>query len=465
MAELPNPFLVINGNRLVPWGQPAATAPVAELADLSIPWGQDSIVDAPKPATMSITLRYRGSVDVLELEQGDFVDVQQIHPDGMRSPFSGRIRNMSSSLDAKGRLLIRITATDHLADLDETYVATEWNTDGHDQAGGLTYRDRLLDALTAAGWEVTGMDLLPPELGPSSATFYSSIKLTTLLRRYLAQWGPQASYYDASYYDVNIQRIRRRIAITYMAATAPGDALMADEAGEWFIQWGEPDPLQEIAIPASNVLRDVAWESTPENLITVAQVSRQVTRREESYEGGSSYVTSLSEVNTTRGTSWINQHGRRTVEVETCTGIPSDDALHRSIGQKWMAFNGDQWRPSDVIIHDSTLLSDQQLSDLVGKTTRGRQWIVIHGVNVMTPRGARSDIRGLTTGGTLTWNHEARRWDFTMALADTQPTVEAGLTFADLAAADPAYSQAPAPMAGAVQFSAFQTISTIGATA
>lgn len=464
MPDLPRPYLLIHGQRLLPEGQDGNTAPVAALADLSIKWGQETITDEPKPATLSVTLRYRGSVDVLKVTQGDLIEVQQVHPDDERVPFSGRVRNMSASLDAKGRLLLRITATDHLSDLDSTYVSTAWHTDGQPEAGGITIRQHIETALTNAGWALSGLDLLPAELGPSVATFYSSIKLTTLLRRYLAQWGPQATYYDASYTDATTGKLRRRVAISYMADTAPGDTLTAP-GGTWTIQYGEPEPLQEVAIPARNVLRDVDWDSSPENLITAAQVSRQVTRLEEYEDGTTGYVTSLSEVNVTRGAEWIDQYGNRAIELETVTGRPSAEALHRAIGRKWMAFNGDEWRPSGITIHKSNDLPAQQLSDMVGKTTRQRQWVVVPGVQVMTPRGASAALRGLTTGGTLNWNHDRNQWDITMALADTQATTDMNWTFTMLSnVPDNAYRYARADQAGTVQFSAFRTISTIGAT-
>lgn len=462
MPDVPNPYLVIHGRRLLPEGATGATAEVAALASLVIDWGQDTLTDPPAPATLKVTLRYTGSTDVLAVAQGDLIEVQQAHADGMRSPFSGRVRNMAADLDTKGRLLLHITATDHLADLDNTYTSTAWHTDGYPQAEGVTFRQHLEAAILGAGWSLTGLELLPAELGPSAATFYSSIKLTTLLRRYLAQWGPQATYYDASYTDSGNGRLVKRVAVSYMTDTAPGDWLVTTPSGQWYVAYGEPGYTQEVSVPASNVLRDVAWESSPENLITAAQVSRQVTRKETLEDDTQQYVTSLSPVNVTQGAAVTDELGHRAIELETVTGTPAQDALHRAIGQKWMAFNGDQWRPGALTIHNSAALAPQKLSDMVGKTTRPRQWIVVPGVQVMTPRGAKADIRGAVTGGQLAWDHKHRRWAITMTLADTQRTTAQQWTFADLAAQPPEYAQARADQAGTVQFSAFTTISQIG---
>ena len=465
MPDVPNPRLLIHERRILPEGVPGAQAEVAALANLVITWGQQSLIDPPAPATLNVTLRYRGAVDVLQVNQGDLIEVQQDHPDQSRTPFSGRVRSMSADLDHRGRLLLHITATDHLADLDNTYISTAWHTDGLPQAEGRTVRQRLLEAITTAGWEVSGMDLLPAEVAPSAATFYSSIKLTTLLRRYLAQWGPQATFYDASYVGSVSGALVRRIAVGYMTGTAPGDTLTASTTGAWSLDYGEPSPAAEVVIPASNVLRDVAWDSGPENLITGAQVSRHSTRRETLEDDSTQYVTSLHEVNVTMGAEVTEALGHRAIEVETLTGTPAQESVHRAIGRKWMAFNGDQWRPGALTIHDSSQLAAQELSDMVGKTSRPRQWIVVPGVQVMTPRGSKADLRGLATGGRLAWDHQRRRWDISMTVADTQQTTAPDWTFTDLAAIpDTRFSQALAPAAQLVGFSSFDTISAIGGT-
>lgn len=465
VPEMEHPRLWINQVPILAAGETMATAAVGVLADPVITWGSGAITDAPEAATLSVTLRYRDSVDTLKVAQGDLVEVKQTHVDGPRAPFSGRVRNMDAELDQRGRLLLHITATDHLADLDNTYVSTEWHSDGTEQAAGMTVRERLLARLRDAGWAYTGLERLPAELGPSVATFYQSVKLTTLLRRYLAQWGPQATFYDASYTDSDHGNLVRRLAFTYMADTAPGDTLHTTTDGTWTLDHGEPVPLQELYVPAANVHRDVGWTSSPENLLTTAQVSRQVTRWEQYEDGTAGYVTSLSEVNVNRSAAMVEQYGSRTIEVETLTGAAAQAELHRTIGRKWMDFNGDEWRPGTLRLRDTTTLDPQLLSDLIGKTSRPRQWLVVPGVQVETPRGAKADLRGVITGGTLAWNHRRRQWDVSLSLSDTQATASLNMTFTALAAlTDTRYSHARADQAGAVQFSSFNTISTLEGT-
>lgn len=462
MSDLPNPRLLIHGVPL----DSRASDPVAALADLTIKWGQETLTDRPTPATLNVRLRYRGSVDVLRVKQGDLIEVQQDHPDDMRSAFSGRIRNMSSHLDDRGRLHLTITATDHLADLDNTFISTAWHSDDTVEAQGTTYIQHLMGAMTSKGWEVIGLDTIPPEVGDSAAAFYSSIKLTTLWTRYLAQHGPQAIYWDASYTsDSGTGLLYKRLAVGHMADYAPGDVLTAP-TGTWTLDYTPPSPLQEVTIPAGNVLRDIDWESTPENLMTAARVSFHRTRREERDDGTTGWVTSLDDTNVSRGQTWEENYGVRTVEVETCTfrRTPEgyDLSIYRPIGLKWMQYNGDEWRPGEVTIKDSGALPPQLLSDMVGKSTRPRMWLTIPGVQVMTPRGALADLRGLVTGGQLAWNGPRNRWDISFTLTDTRISGATDWRFTDIAAHNnTAVSQATAADAGTVQFSAFDTVTTI----
>lgn len=452
---LSNPRLLFDGVDLTG----GAGDPVAALADLSITWGTPSLVEPPTPDTLKVTLVYTGSVDVLRLRQGMALDLVQDFPDDDRFPFSGRIRSMSSRVDGKGRLNISITATDHLADLDSTYVSTAWHTDGYTEAQGRTYRQNLTSAIAAQGWQLFGMERLPAEVRRSAATFYNSIKITTLLRRYLAQWGPNARYFDASYRSDG--RLIRRITVAHMADSSGGDTLTVGAGGTWYMKYGSPVGAQTVTVPASNVLRDIEWESAPENLLTVAQVSYQSTRREEREDGSTQWVTSLGEVNTTRGAEWVDQYGARSVEVET-TLAESDATLLRQIGQRWMQFNGDEWRAESVTIHDSTQLPVQVLSDMIGKSTRPRQWIVVHGAEARTPRGELASLRGLATGGELSWDHDKQRWSISVHLTDTRLSEDRVWNFLGLGLVPiSGIAVARATNAGPVRFSDFATITDL----
>lgn len=440
-------------------GGPGQT--LAVLGNLSIKWGSSSVLDEPVPSTATITFVFSGDVDVNRINLGRLIIIRQRIDGRTWALFTGRVRSMRARADDRGRLHVTVTASDSLADFRSAYVQIEWPSDS--LPGTTKQLELIRKAMAVQGWELKGDEDLAPPLYPSSSSFYNSITLNTVLRRHLAQYGPQVTFWDSSGTDPATGAYAQSIQVGYMGASTVGDTLTARPAtGQWYVTRDTPTGLTFARVPSSHVLRDVEWTSDVEAALTVAKISYQTTRTETGDDGVARKITSMTEVSTEASQEQIARFGRRSVEIETSVLAPP--AEQRKIGRKWLQFGASEWTPGAVTIPDTHGLDEPTLAGLLPSTTRRRRWWVITDVATWTPRGGPATLRGVATGGELRYHAKPKpsrdegHWEVSMSLTDTQVILPADWTFAQLQGAEVPFRHATADQAGTVSFAEFQTI-------
>jgi len=439
----------------------SAGEPLAVLGHLSIKWGVESVMDAPEPATAAVTFVFSGGVDVGRISLGRRLMVRQRIDGFTWSLFAGRIRTMRAWADSRGRLHIAVTASDSIKDFRSAYAQIAWDSDSLPNT--TKQLELIRQAMAVQGWELKGDEDLAPPPYPSSSSYYDSITLYTVLRRYLAQYGPQVTFWDSSGFDRTTGVYTQSIQIGYMGNNQIGDTLTANPStGVWYVTRDTPDGLTFGRLSASSVLRGVEWTAAADAALTVAKVSYQATRTETDDEGVMRKITSMREVSTQASAELVQQYGRRPIEIEVSALAPPSE--QRRIGRKWLEFAVHEWRPGALTIPDSYDLPEATLAGLLPSTTRRRRWWVVDGVGTWTPRGGPATLRGVATGGELTYHPKPKEgrteghWEVAMTLTDTQLIRPTDFTFEQLAAAGEPFASSPADHAGNVQFSEFQTI-------
>ncbi|MCM3577452.1 hypothetical protein M3686_04795 [Micrococcus luteus] len=439
----------------------SARAPLVTLGELSIKWGNESVLDGPKPSTATVAFRFRSDVEAGKISLGRRLIIRQRIDGKTWALFAGTIRSMRARTDAQGRLSIHVTAADSLRDFMDAYAQLEWPSDSLPDT---TKQIELIrKTMAALGWELKGDEDLAPPLYPSSSSFYSSITLYTVLRRYLAQYGPQVTFWDSSGTDMTTGVYTRSIQVGFMGRSQVGDTLTANPTtGQWYVTRDTPDGLVFDRIPASRVLRDVEWAADTGSILTVANVSYQSTRTETDETGETRKITSMVDVSTQAAPELVERYGRRAIDVETSVLAPP--AEQRRIGRKWLEFATDEWRPGALTIPDTHGMDESTLAGLLPSTTRRRRWWVITDVGTWTPHGGPATLRGVATGGELRYHPTPKagrsegHWEVSMSLTDTQVILPADWTFTQLQGTEVPFSQATADQAGAVSFAEFQTI-------
>lgn len=433
-----------------------ASSVFAALGDVGIKWGSDNVLDTPNPAQLTCEFIFRGAVDTSRLRIGHRLELKQRIAGQDITGFSGRIENMQSRLDDNGRLRIRVTASDSIKELRSYYVATEWENDGL-REGQMPRIERIRRALNAGGWQLIGIEELPPMPFPSAASFYNSITAYALLNRYLSYYGPQVTFFDSSWtYDDG--PITRRIEVAWMGQVTAGDTLTTADGTTWRVAHDTPDGLAQQVLPAGTVLADTEFEASADSILTTAKVSYQTTRFETNEEEGTTRrVTSLDTVTTSLGAEMLEAHGNRAVELESSAFATK--AQLREIGRRWLDFTRNEWSPGRVTVPDSRDLPEATVAALVSARQRRLNWWVIHGLQIPTPLGGLATIRGVATGGDLHYRADRDSWSSSMSLTDTQIMLPADLNWPFLSEHnDPRFSEAPATAAGDVTFADFTTI-------
>jgi len=441
-----SPEVIIDGVTYVS----RATSTVAVVGDIEVSWGQESILAEPEPATLRMTLIWRDSVNEFAVRLGSRIEVRQLINGELETIFAGRVKTMRAVPDASNRLRMTITAADSLSELRRAFVATEWPADN--TAGTRAHLMQLRGALLEAGWALTE-DLPAPEW-PSADTYYDSITLWTLIRRYTSQYGPQVSFWDVSSYQPD-GTFKQVLHVGWMGRVQGGDALVMQD-GRLAVHRSTPAGLNKHHLSAGDVLRDATWTANPDAMVTTAKVSRQVTRIEEDSETGETRkVTSLEDVTTSVPAAEV--YGARPVELES--SALASRAHHRAIGRRWIEFGAHEWTPGEVTLPRTKHLSEEVLAGLLSTSRRRRAWWIVEGIQAPMPIGGMAALRGVATGGTLRWDAPRREWNVSMAITDTQIIRPVDMSFADLAAGPPAIAAATADQGGRVAFADFRTIS------
>ncbi|MDO5633279.1 MAG: hypothetical protein Q4G34_00180 [Micrococcus sp.] len=451
------PTLTI-GSRAISGG---AQSTVAAHADLDVTWGTSSVYDEPEPSKLSMSVLWRDNIDPNLIRQGTPVMLRANADGAARTVFAGRIQSLRARAHGRGRLTVNFTAVDSLQELRAHYVQTRWP---RDPEGTTDNFNRLLAQIGGAGWRVYGRDTLPPQPWPNAETVYDSITVYTLLRRYLAQFGPQVTFWDVSRVDPD-GTYRPGLRVGYAAAVQEGDSLHANPGGRLSVGRVTPAGLSQVHAPAEHVLRDVEWQSDADSLRTTCQIGYQVTRTETNEGTGEQRrVTSLSEVSTSLGAA-VDEHGSRSLEFVTSASAPPAEL--RRMGRAWLQYVGHEWSPGALTVEDLGNLDPAAQAACLDVDLRRRAWWIVPGVGVPTPLGGLSSIRGVALGGELSYTGErGGRWSSSMTLKDQQIITPRDFTFEDLSSHHaPAISDAPASSAGDVRFADFLTISRLEATA
>lgn len=414
----PAPTLWLNGRQIT--GLAIDRAPV--LCPVELTWGNSSALEQPDPANLKFTILFLdGMHDMPDLNNGGKIEL--IHPDGNRTIFAGTIRTMGAepSTRVKGALEVTGNATDYTADLEQEYMAT-------DLPAGTGRRAALINAFAAAGWTLS----VPSDPRPSAAAVYNSIKLATMLDRFISRY--RGRRYDTSYRDATGTLIKRVSVVEGSARSIPADTLIITPGGTWDRTYNTPSidgvPSPIVRLPASNAFLDPKWSQDPENTITAVQL--------QTMQAGDDGFTTLRERNYKAAPGIVEQYGLRSVEVETDL---LDTADFRPAAEAWMN-NDSPWQMSDLPVRDSTELPARTLRELLDQTTRYKELLTVIDILLNRPDPGPSVMRSYLVGGSYTWT--GKRWEISLALERTIYAVPSRqTTFTDLRnATNPAISTA-----------------------
>lgn len=389
------PHLYLNGRELA--GTRAASAPV--LAPATLTWGSSGAYDQPEPDNLKFTLLFKESMfDVPDLIKGAEVELVINGPTGRRTLFAGRIRTLSAapSTRYRGGLEVSVNATSHKTDIENVYVSTSW-------PAGSTRPSQLNTAFFAENWWV----YFPENSQDSAQAVYNSIKLMTMLERYMSRYRGKA--FDTSYRDGNGDLQKRLTIMEGAARSVAPDKLLATTGKVWKKTYnspmisGAPSPI--LYLPAYNALRDPSWSQEPDNAVTAVTMSTMAL--------GDDGFTTLTERNFRAQQAIRDKYGVQSVEFESDLLSSAD---WQTAAESWMTSDS-PWTMSDLTIHDSDLMDESHLADLLASNTRFKTLVVVTGIMANRPDPGPSDLRSYLLGGTYTW--DGNEWSMTLTLERT----------------------------------------------
>lgn len=385
------PSLYIGGHLMR--GDAADIRPV--LAGLKIDWGTDSTTAFDDPGTLSF--------DVLLQPGAGFVSsvgTEVALMDGGRTFFAGRISGLGSARHErkKDSQHLRVSCTDTLADL-VPLRAERMDFPATDNSGSRI--QHLRNVLAPAGWEITGEGRHAwPEfprqiwIGKNVLPVIDMHARSTLARRLVT-----------STYTPGVG-MRRRVSFVHERLN---------------VTPGSSTPI--VRIPAGNIRRGLEWRKNPDDLITDVKITHHRTWRPDLEPDEESSAYDIWTPNYKNGDLRALQaaHGVRTLELDidalpgtTPAQVGWDNAnpLIGYIVQQW-ANGGAGWRPTELEIADSRLLSDASVYDLLDVTRRGNSYVVLTDLPEGNPSG-HARVEAYVTGGSATWT--GTRWDIQLTL-------------------------------------------------
>lgn len=389
------PRLYLNGRQLA--GTRAANAPVLAPAELT--WGSDGAYEQPEPDNLKFTLLFKESMyDVPDLVKGAEVELLVVTSEGWRTLFAGRIRTLSAAPSTRyeGGLEVTANATSHKADIENTYISTNW-------PAGANRVSHLNAEFLAENWFV----YFPENSQDSAQAVYNSVKLMTMLERYMNRYRGKA--FDTSYRGSDGDLRKRLTVMEGSSRYVEPDQLLASPPGVWKKTYNSPTisgtPSQILYLPASNALQDPSWTQDPDNAITAVTLSTMAL--------GDDGFTTQTERNYRAPQAIRDQFGVQSVDFETDLLNSAD---WQATANDWMT-NDSPWKMSDLTIHDSDLMIEADLADLLANDTRFNTLIVVTGIMANRPDPGPSDLRSYLLGGTYTWDGKA--WAMTLTLERT----------------------------------------------
>lgn len=430
------PEVWLNGLQLT--GFASDTSPV--LAGCEIEWGASSDIEHQDAATLTIQILFRtGTQDITGLQRGAEIELTY---DGV-TVFAGSVRSATAISHTKG-LLATVNCVEHLADLQGLYTSTEWLFETS-AVRWLTLKDLF------AG---RGFDLQPRALSTGqqeARAYYSSIKVITLLERFLASNG-RLTRWDAS------ERVDGELVKTVKAGlrgTSSGANRLDTDRGIWIVQYTTSTSTGVITwLDASNVVQS-GWTLEPGTAINSVNFSYPVTEQDpDTLE----YSTSLKEA-VRNDTAAQAVYGINAADVTISSHGEDIAQTLDEVAQTWYRPDSG-WTLESVPIYDSTELTRERLQRLLDNKRRSQNLVIVRGILGNAPADTASNVRASLIGGTYIWDGE--QWDITLRLGRNQDFTAANQwTFADIAAAsDPAISLGTANSIGdQITFADFRQIS------
>ncbi|MGX1750509.1 hypothetical protein [Glutamicibacter protophormiae] len=391
---MPAPHLWLNGRQIT--GRATDRAPV--LAPLTLEWGSDSHIEQPKPADLKFTILFRDSMaDIPDLING--AQVELVDPYANRPIFVGAIRSMSSkpSNKVKGALEVTAHCTDYTADLESLFISTDWPS-------SVNRPTQLRYEFIEQGWTVS----IPDDPTPSAELKLNSIKLMTVLERFISRW--RGHRYDTSWRDKITGELHKQVGVFKgNARRMRADKLTTDTAGRWNRRYtaplveGEYSPI--LNIPASNILLDPEWTQDTENCVTIVNLSTTGM--------GEDGFSTLTERTFKAPAPVLQQFGHRAIELETDLLNPSDWA---ACAAEWMD-DDSPWNVSELTVRDTDELDQQVVADLLAMVTRYKTLVIVTGILANRPDPGPSDYRSYLLGGTYTWT--GKKWEMSLRMERT----------------------------------------------
>lgn len=404
------PKMWLEGQQIT--GKASDTSPV--LANCEIDWGASSDVEHQSAATMSFQIMFRGgSMDLADFRRGAEVELTY----DTETVFAGKLGSASAVPTPHG-LLVTASCVEHLADLETLFTATDWLF----ETSSVRWQT-LRDLFVSKGYE-----LLPRALShghQEGQAFYNSIKVLTLLERWLASNG-KLTRWDASQRVEGV--LQKRVKAGYRGESSAANTL--DTEGKiWVVDYSADTNTGVITwLDGDNVIQS-AWNLEPGTVINSVGFQYPVT--ETDAETGEK-STSLRE-GARNDTASIATYGVNSAEVTISAHGENIAQTLDEVAPTW--YRQDQgWTLEEAQIYDADNVTHERILRLLDNERRTQNLVIIRGVLGQQPNDTASNIRASLIGGNYVWSGD--KWEITLRLGRNQD-FSAGnqWTFADIAAA------------------------------
>lgn len=415
--EMSTPEVYIAGLKMSDHG--TANRPLLDA--LTITWGSDSVYEYDAPMTMTAQLLIRTeTVSLGFLKRGASTAV--IDPAGP-TLFAGRITALTTSPHPSipGAWVYTINAAGFQADLENYSIGPirwAYTTDAH------VALDRLNNKLPG-NWTMDGA-LRTPEWG-TSVMIYQRENWLVLLDRLLR--GQRARRHETTTYAPGAGLTRRLTITNERSPNGPAaDSVI-------------------LRLDSSNIAEDIVWEQTPDDLVTDIKLSAyawlsnwKTDNNGRIYSdisnGSTSYempVEDYVDTRTLQNAAGIHQitidTHLRVIDPYVRNGITLPDEPEpdpdlpilplipgqvRSICSYFL--NSDTpWRPTEVTVADSRLLSKAAVLDLLDVTKRYRGYLIIQELPANNPTRYQK-VAAHIIAGSAVWEGKKKRWNLTLTL-------------------------------------------------
>lgn len=431
-----NPKIWLNGSELT--GRKSDSSPV--LANCEVEWGAETDIEHQSAASLTFQILFKsGSQDIVGLQHGAEVELTY----DKSTVFAGIVKS-ATAVSHKLGLLVTVNCNEHLAELEGMFTQTEWIW------SVASVRWQLIrDLFESKGWQLEPAIFSRSYL--ESNMYYSSIKVLTILERFLAANGALTRW-DASYRQRG-ELVKRVYAGRRGTSSSPNK--LRTENGQWVVlYWADSTTGVITWLDGYNMVRS-PWKLEAGTAVNSIQLSRQETRTDpETNEKTTELVEAVR-----NDTASIRENGVQSVEVTTSASSGDVPAMLDDIASSWYRPDAG-WVLDDVEIHDSNQVTHERMIRLLDNSQRTQNLVIIRGVFGSTPNDTASNVRASLIGGTYLWNGD--EWEIVLKLGRNQDFVASNQwTFSDVAASsNPDISGGTADSIGRqISFADFKQIS------